>query len=182
MLDMVRYARYLVNKPMAYRVSINNIQIEADTLAEVMELIKQIPSSQSPSILPDGKLLPFRIGTGWNQHSVARLLNLIGLQTKQLAVLYELNSAGVEGLLKEELVKTLGTSGQQLGGTLSGIAKNAKKLNLPPVFEIEHTHVGEGKTCRYSIRGDFAEAWAQLEMDMAAHARDSIRSVFKKSE
>jgi hypothetical protein len=158
---------------MAYRVKINNVQIEADTLAEVIELIKQA----SPIPLNSQPQLPL---FEWNTHSVARFLNSISSQEKQLAVLHELKSAGPAGLLKEELTKALGTSGQQLGGVLSGIAKNAKKLNLSTVCEINHIVVKGSKTCRYTLRSDFEESWAQLEIDMANEATDFIRAAFKK--
>ena len=77
-------------------------------------------------------------------------------------------------------MKILATSGQQLGGVLSGIAKNAKKLNLPSPFQIEHIVLSEEKTCRYSVNSEFEESWAQLEMDMAAEANDFMRAAFKK--
>jgi len=199
---------------MAYRIKIKNVQIEADTLAEVMELLKQ-----SPPISPDGGLrLPI---FAWTTHSVARFLDLIKTQAKQLAVLYELRSFAPDGLLKEELTKYLETSAQQLGGVLAGIAKNAKKLNCEPPIEIEQTlkpaypvsrrknrrkpdesaascaHVYEDhvcekcgdlqpppqpqnirrKTCRYSLRHDFVEAWAQLEIDIANEAAPFLHSL-----
>lgn len=223
MLDLLRYAHYLVHRSMAYRVTINNVQIEADTLAEVMELLKQ-----SPPIAPDGKLqLP---AFGWTTHSVARFLDSIKTQEKQLVVLYTLKSDAPQGLLKEELAKRLEMSAQQLGGVLAGISKNAKKLNSEPPIEIEHTlirpvyrgkpvprrkkaeyrrnpdeptppcdHVftkdricekcGDlqpppqpkaRKTCRYSLRHDFVEAWAQLEIDIANQAAHLLHTPAKR--
>lgn len=170
MLDMLRYARYLVRRPMAYRVKINNVQIEADTLAEVLELLRQ-----SPPIALDGKLqLP---SLGWTTHSVARLLNLIQAQEKQLFVLYELQSYAPEGLLKEELIKHQEMSAQQLGGVLSGLAKNAKKLNCTPPIEIEHTVRNGQKTCRYSLCHEFVEAWAQLEIDLKNETGPLLHSI-----
>lgn len=158
---------------MAYRVKINNIQIETDTLAEVIELLKQA------SVPLNGD---FHLPTlEWNMTSVARFLDSISSQTNQLAVLLELKSAGPTGLLKEELIRILGTSGQQLGGVLSGIAKNSKKLNLGTVFEIEHVVVDGQKTCRYSVCPDFEESWARLEIDMAGEATDFLRAGFKKA-
>lgn len=157
---------------MAYRVKINNVQIEADTLPEVIELLKQA------SVPFKGD---FRLpGRGWKTASVAHFINSISSQTNQLAVLYELKSFGPEGLLKEELMKILATSGQQLGGVLSGIAKNAKKLNLPSPFQIEHIVLNEEKTCRYSLDPEFEESWVQLEADMADKANDFMRAAFKK--
>ena len=157
---------------MAYRVKINNVQIEADTLPEVIELLKQA------SVPFEGD---FRLpGRGWKTAPVAHFINSISSQTNQLAVLYELKSFGPEGLLKEELMKILATSGQQLGGVLSGIAKNAKKLNLPSPFQIEHIVLNEEKTCRYSLDPEFEESWVQLEADMADKANDFMRAAFKK--
>ncbi len=182
MLDMLRYARYLVRRPMAYRVKINNVQIEADTLAEVLELLKQ-----SPPVTPDGKLqLP---AFGWTTHSVARLFDLIKAQDTQLFVLTALQAFVPEGSLKEELTKRLDISAQQLGGVLSGLAKNSKKLNCESPVEIEHIPAlrkGQ-KTCRYSLRTDFAEAWAQLEIDLKNKEAPFLHSLHhpriqKKSE
>jgi hypothetical protein len=153
---------------MAYRVKINNVLIEADTLPEVIELLKKVPP------LPANTRLAIPIFE-WNLASVARFLDSISDQPKQLAVLSELKDAAPGGVLKEELTEELGTSGQQLGGVLSGLVKNSKRFSFDPVVEIEHTSVDGERTCRYFLRDKFLEAWAQLEIDTANDARAALK-------
>src|ERR1700730_10988279 len=99
MLAFARYLRIIGARPVPYRAKINNVQIEADTLEEIVALI------QSAAGIDNGAPKP-KPGNGfsgffpfiWTPSTVLRFMNEVGSNGKQFTVLHELETNDFEGV------------------------------------------------------------------------------------
>jgi hypothetical protein len=139
----------LFNRPraMPYRVKIGSAQIEADTAEEVFALLKRTEESgNGESVSVTAK----RIEPEWTPDASLAFLKSLNAQIHQRQVMQVLLGV-TNGITKEDLLAKIDRDAQQLGGTLSGIAKNAKKYCAEPVFELQRLQINGKRTCRYEL-------------------------------
>jgi hypothetical protein len=146
---------------MSYRVEIDGCSITMDNVREVFELIKEAKKNGSPNVVMAASEEPAKMQE-WTPAVVESFGDLIrrhGLQMKVTTVLLR----APEWVTKSDLMKSLNLQdGQQLGGSLSGLSKNAAKLGVPPVFEMERVQIGGARTSRYRLTKDFRAALTDL--------------------
>jgi hypothetical protein len=132
-----------------------------DTAREVFELIKEAQKNGASNIVMAANEEPARMQE-WTSAVVESFGDLIrrhGFQMKVITILLK----SQEWVTKPDLMKSLNLEdGQQLGGSLSGLSKNAVKLGVPPVFEMERVQINGVRTSRYRLTKDFRAALTDL--------------------
>jgi hypothetical protein len=141
------------NLGVAYKIKTNNWEVVADTAQEVAQLLRILngnggPHSEEIEQRPDPR--------PWTLMRVALLEEAVREHPTQTSLLLTLAyQDNVESLYKEELAQQKGMSTPQLGGVLSGLAKNAKKLGTGPLFFVEKVQRNGKRTCRYRVDDNF---------------------------
>jgi hypothetical protein len=151
---------------MPYRISIAGILVEMDTPDELSELLKRSDSAKVLGPPSEG------IEGNWDLPLAKRLFDLTRGQGRQYALLQRLYYAEAEWLSKPELVEKLALkSATELGGTLSGLAKNSRKLRAIQAVESEKKQLGGERVTVYRLT-------ATLRMAIDAFLREESDSKF----
>jgi hypothetical protein len=146
---------------MSYKVEIAGISITMDNPREVFELLKEAKRNGTSKLTMVASEEPAR-KLEWTPDVVDSFTNLIRPLGNQRKVLLALFKAS-DWVTKADLMENLGlTDGQQLGGSLSGLSKNATKMGLPPVFEVERLQISGTRTSRYRLLSDLRSAIIEL--------------------
>jgi hypothetical protein len=161
MVDMLmrRHQDYAVG----YRIKANDWEVEADTAQEVASLLRILDGSggehadRAVQIEQGPKHKP------WTAFKAALLEEKVEGHLAQQSLLWHLASLeDPECLYKEDLAKHFKMSTQQLGGVLSGLAKNAKKIGAEPLFFIEKMQRNGKRTCRYRLNEEFRQHFKRV--------------------
>jgi hypothetical protein len=153
--------RSFYTRTMAYRVEINGSLVVMDNPREVFELLKEAKRIGLPRITMTASEEPGK-RADWTADLCESFRELIRSHGHQIEAINSLLRVP-DWILKGDLITAMGfADGQQLGGCLSGISKNAKKMGLPPVFEMERLQVSGVRTSRYRLTTDFRAAVMEM--------------------
>jgi hypothetical protein len=150
-----------------------------DSAEEVFNLLsRSVTEGISTATIEDHTVRP-----EWDAEKGRRFLSSLPKGSLQLSVIRALYNADLNGLSQEALMKELKVvDSQQLGGTFSGIAKNAKKLGLKSPLEIEKTRGQNGRrTYQYKLDATFRQLLENADQKKAEgrelpELRDFIRA------
>jgi hypothetical protein len=101
----------------------------------------------------------------WHRDITAQFINRLPKGSVQVTFIRELYHGPDDGLSLHDVMRALDMSDpQQLGGVLSGLAKNAKKLGAKSPIEIERTRNGKGeRTYIYRLEPLFKTALEEID-------------------
>jgi hypothetical protein len=168
-------------RTMSYRVAIGNAVVEMDSAKEVYELLEKSAGEGSMPASIEERI----IQSDWNEANTQKLSRSLpseSLQRRAIRVLYH---GSADGLSREDLLKEMAIEdAQKLGGVLSGLSKNAKKLKLVSPINIEKTRDQSGRrTYLYKLHSSFRATLELLDRKKTAASerelpefRDYIRT------
>ena len=132
----------LTSSAVSYRVTIAGKTVEMDSPEEVYRLLSASPTLNGQTVeVEERRGLP-----AWDMRTGMQFIKSLGYSSPQSALIRELYHGTDDGMPLGEVLQTLKmTEPRQLGGVLSGLAKNAKKLGLKSPIEIERTRNGKGE-------------------------------------
>jgi hypothetical protein len=137
----------------SYRVAIGNTIVEMDSAREVHDLLEKIAAAGTNAASVEERLSQLE----WNETHTQRLSKILPQESLQRRLIRVLCQASPDGLSRDELLAAMETEdAQKLGGVLSGLSKNSKKLNLPSPVDIEKTRDQNGRrTYLYRLNASF---------------------------
>lgn len=150
---------------MSYRVTIDGVEIEMDTAEEVFRLLR---NSESDATVV-GRAITGTVAGIWNERTLTEYLRSLPKgENFQIRAIRSLYYGQPDGLSQMDFIAQIEgiEDAQQLGGVLSGLAKNATKLGLPLACEIVTLPRDDGKRVyRYRLSPSFRAALDQLMRD-----------------
>lgn len=137
---------------MSYRVSIGNTIVEMDTSQEVLDLLEKSCGQDATIATIEHSAQP-----EWDNEKFDRLSKRLPESSLQRTIIRALYRGNPDGLSREELLEASGVEdAQKIGGALSGLSKNAKKLSLPSPVDIQKTRdQGGRRTYLYKLSASF---------------------------
>jgi hypothetical protein len=141
MLDKLFRDR-LISHSVSYRVVVAGRTVEMDTPEEVYRLL-----TATSTVNGQGIEVEERIGhPAWDKNIGVKFINSLGHGSPQITLIRNLYHHADGGLSLDEVLEALKMGEpRQLGGVLSGLAKNAKKLGFKSPVEIERTRNVKGQ-------------------------------------
>lgn len=144
---------------MSYRVEIDGHPIVMDSPREVFQLLQEAKKLRIPRLSLEATEVANGEAREWSAETCEAFREMIRQHVQQTTLIGALLAAESEWLTKSQLMHSLKiTDGQQLGGSLSGITKNAQRLGLPSPIECERLQVDGKRTSRYRLAKPFSLA------------------------
>jgi hypothetical protein len=149
---------------MGYRVLVNGVPVECDSVEEAMALAARVTNAsagkpRSPQQPTDPVFSSVNGASRWTEGRLREFLQMMeGLKGR--AALTELFE-NPDGRTQVQLIQTLGlANGRMLSGVMAGLVKNAKKVGADPsdVYQREVVTIGGEKNYEYRLADSLRQA------------------------
>jgi hypothetical protein len=144
-----------------YTVIINGVPVQCETAADAIELTRQAASEGFDSVKPTNVVAPLG-PSRWTEQRIRHFFHEIGgAQRRLIDTLLDAS----DPLTDDQLLQRLSLDGgRALGGVLTGLLRNAKKVGADPndLFSKRTVTIGDKQGYEYTVTPTFraaAEKW-----------------------